>query len=380
LATHPPILYIITKLELGGAQKVCLSLFKGITTKQHTTFLISGTQGPLVREVKESPHTILLDSMTREITIHGLLRELRAFWHLIGIIKNIKKNHPDLIVHTHSTKAGILGRWAAWCAGVKKRIHTIHGYALHQHQSLFIWLGIYVIELFTSFITTHFICVSTADRETGQRLFPYFARKSTLIRAAVDWSTFYHPDRQGTPHPHQQSTPFIFGTIACFKPQKNLLDLLTAFAYVYRHTPAARLEIIGDGIQRTIIEQWLQEHELRHVVTLHGWQEQVIPFMKQWHAFVLSSLWEGLPCSVVEARLLKLPVVSYHTGGIHEVITHGHNGLLCPQKEWLSLAKNMLSLSLDRKLYTQLQNYPDDLTAFSTATMLEKHSALYQRL
>jgi glycosyltransferase involved in cell wall biosynthesis len=102
--------------------------------------------------------------------------------------------------------------------------------------------------------------------------------------------------------------------------------------------------------------------------------------MKQWHAFVLSSLWEGLPCVIVEARIYKLPVLAYDTGGISEVIKHGANGFLYPQKDWTSLAYGMLELARNKALYTQLKDYCDNLNEFSIETMVKKHHKLYCQL
>jgi len=372
-------LYIITKLELGGAQKVCLSLLKGLQTAHATASLISSTQGPLADSVKENPNVVLLANLQREVSLKNIFNEITCFIQLVRLITTFKKKYPHFIVHTHSTKAGLLGRWAAFFARVKVRIHTIHGYAFHAHQPWPLWLAIYVSELITSFITTHFVCVSSEDVKTGIKLFPRFAKKHTIIRAAVDVEKFYTPAQKTTPFPRHDQ-PFIFGTIACFKKQKNLFDLLQAFEDVHQQQPLTRLEIIGDGTLRPQIEQWLATHNLKDVITLHGWQHHVAPIMMTWHAFVLSSLWEGLPCTVIEARLLKLPVLSYNTGGIHDVIIPGENGFLYTQKRWRELAHGMLSLTKNKKLHAKMQHYADNLHDFNTEQMIQEHIALYEQL
>ena len=372
------VLYIITKLELGGAQKVCISLFKDLKERDARTFLISGIEGELVCEVFTQQGVSLFPSFTREISFSSALQEIRNFFTLVKAIRKIKKEHPKLIVHTHSTKAGIVGRWAAFFAGAKTRIHTVHGFAFHNNQPFWIWTPIYLAELITSFITTHFVCVSTADIRTGTRLFPRFAKKHSLIRAAVAWEQFHIPAHQAISFP--QSGPFIFGTIACFKPQKNLFDLLEAFAEVYKKNRHTRLEIIGDGALREKIEWWIKQHELTEVITLHGWQHNVVPIMHNWHAFVLSSLWEGLPCAVVEARLLHLPVVCYRAGGIDDVINNGRNGFLVDQGKVYQLAQRMYEISREHWLYNNLQNFPDELKDFQTESMVDQHKRLYEHL
>lgn len=368
------VLYILTKLELGGAQKICLSLMHHLQQHNIPHYLITGSQGLLVNAVKDNKNVILLDSFTREVSFN-IFAEFKNFIHLVKEIKKLKKDNPHLIVHTHSTKAGLIGRWAALCAGIKTRIHTIHGFAFHKHQSIIKNILIFIPEFITSLITTHFVCVSSTDVRLGKKLFPRFNKKHSIIRAAVEWDTFYQPARV-----INNEQPFIFGTIACFKKQKNLFDLLEAFNIVYQQNNDVRLEIIGDGHLRPLLEQWLIDHQLQRVITLHGWQSHVAPIMLNWHAFVLSSLWEGLPCAIVEARLLKLPVLAYDTGGIKDIIFNGKNGFLYQQKDTVALSRGMLELSLNKQLQNSLSSFTDNLESFKDQTMAFEHIQLYSNL
>jgi glycosyltransferase involved in cell wall biosynthesis len=371
------ILYIITKLELGGAQKVCLELCKNLQAAGHKTLLISGAEGQLVAQlpnyIPDSSHIILLSSFKREVNLKNLWLEFKNFYNLILQIKQLKKTYPDLIVHAHSTKAGLLGRWAAFFAGVKKRVYTIHGYGFNQYQPKLVAGAIYFLELITSFVTTDYVCVSELDLTIGAKLFPGFKRKAKLIRAGVDDQLFVAAKVDGA--------NFTFGTVACFKPQKNLFDLLRAFNHLKILDPANnyKLEIVGDGALRSEIETWINAHNLQNNIILHGWQapEKLPSIMAQWHCFTLSSLWEGLPCAIVEARCLKLPVLAYNTGGISEIIFNNKNGFLYVQGDWLGLANGMYNLAHDHKLYQKLSNYPDDLSSYSYSYMAQAHIDLY---
>ncbi len=369
------VVHIITKLELGGAQKVCLSLFEQLPSKNITTSLISGSEGALIPKVPVS-NIYLLPAFKREIS-WGIIEELRAFYAMVRQLKKLKKEHKEIIMHTHSTKAGLIGRWASWFAGIKNRVHTVHGYGFHDHQSSFVWGVIYLLELITSFITTRYICVSEKDLKTGTRLFPNFVKKSSLIRAAAHSMPVYRPAQKTSKNSGQL---FVFGSICAFKPQKNIPDLLAAFALVHAQNSQTRLEIIGDGVGRSELELLIAHHRLENAVVLHGWQENVQAFLTSWDAFVLSSLWEGLPCAVVEARFYRLPVIAYDTGGISEVIKQGKNGLLCPQKDWRTLAGAMLSIATDTALYDRLAKYKDRLTNFTVDSMVKQHVRLYQDL
>jgi glycosyltransferase involved in cell wall biosynthesis len=370
------VLYIVTKLELGGAQKVCLSLFEGLRALQHTTLLISGTEGVLHASVDGKEGVYLIPEFKREVSVRGMVNELYAFYKLWKTIRLLKKRYPHLVVHTHSTKAGLVGRWSALFAGVKKRIHTVHGFGFHPYQNKLAWFVHYSLELITSFITTTYICVSSADMQTGSRLIPWFKRKATIIRAAVDDQRF-SAARPIEKIPSENDL-FIIGTVSCFKQQKNLTDLILAFVQAYSINPLVRLEIIGDGIMRPDLEQLIQEQQIDDVVTLLGWQEDVASHMSRWHLFALSSLWEGLPCAIVEARLMKLPVVCYNVGGISDIIVDRKNGFLIPSGDYTALAQKIVVLSKDEQLYKSMQNNShDQLDSFKLHAMIQEHTKIY---
>ena len=93
----------------------------------------------------------------------------------------------------------------------------------------------------------------------------------------------------------------------------------------------------------------------------------------------MSSLWEGLPCAVVEARFLKLPVLAYRVGGMTDIITSGKNGFLYESGNIEQLAHGMVSLLIDKSLYKKLKECNEDLTPFTLSFMLQSHEALYRR-
>lgn len=398
------VLYIITKLELGGAQKVCLSLLKGIKDNGGFAGLVSGDQGALVKEVQNLDSVFLLKDFKREIGLKNLFKDIKLFFQLIKLIRKIKKKYPDLIVHTHSTKAGILGRWAALFAGIKKRVHTVHGFGFHEHQNKIEWLFIYLMEFFTAFITTHYVCVSKYDANTGSKLLPFFEKRYSIIRAAVEYDKFFIPAKSIS---NFDEGKFIIGTVSCFKPQKNLIDLLRAFKKVIndltekseKHTRPSHkasagtasvkifnvkeqfiLQIIGDGILRKELQSWVVKNNLQNNVEFLGWQSNVASWIKTWNLFAMSSLWEGLPCAIIEARLSRLPVVAYRISGIPEVIINNKNGFLVKPGDWEMLAEKIKFFILNQKDYLEISNYNDPLLDFHENSMIKNHIILYKSL
>ncbi len=363
------VVYIITKLELGGAQKVCLALFNQVN-ENITTYLISGTEGPLVSTVHDNSRAFLLPELTREVHFspRALMQEIRAFFAIVKVLKTLKKMHATVQVHTHSTKAGYMGRWAAFFAGIQTRIHTVHGFGFNDYQPTLIHSIAYVLEYCTALITSSYICVSTHDLALGKKKLPGFKQKAHLIRAAVDDQKFIAAQRFKEP----QKDCITFGTIACFKPQKNLIDLLKAFHQIHQQNPLTRLEIIGDGIQRPVLERFIKENNLGQAVSLHGWQHDVAPFMARWNCFVLSSLWEGLPCSIVEALFMEIPVIAYNVGGISDVLPESQ---LVEPGNWQMLAHKM----------QQFLNQPvapafAHKDTFALSAMIHQHQAVYTNI
>ncbi|MCK4265436.1 glycosyltransferase family 4 protein [Candidatus Babeliales bacterium] len=372
--------FILTKLELGGAQKVCLSLFKGLKKFGAKTTLISGNEGPLVKELKGLDNVFLLNSFKREVGLKTIWLEIKTFFKIISILRKLKKETPKIIVHTHSTKAGLLGRFAALLAGVKVRVHTVHGFGFNDFQPKLKWFIIYFLEALVCLITTHYICVSNADLNEGSRRLPGFKKKSSIIRAAVEWEKFYIPAKKEKSFKEKYS--FVFGSISCFKPQKNLFDLLKAFKIVFDSVSQKNLylQIIGDGEQREDLEGWIKKNNLQGHVDLLGWQSDVSSWMQNWDAYVMSSLWEGLPIAIVEARMLKLPVVSYSIGGIPDIIVDGQNGYLVKPKKIKTLAEKMLSILKDKNLYEKMSLCKEDLSEFNDDFMIRKHYETFSKL
>src|SRR2546422_2813873 len=185
--THT-ICQIITKLELGGAQQTTLYIVAHLDRSRFRPVLISGEPGLLDDEAKAlgGVEFYQVSSLVRQIRPW---RDLRALAELTRLLKTLK----PAIVHTHSSKAGILGRWAAWLAGVPIIIHTIHGSGISPSQPAWLrWLLI-GLERLTGLITTHWIAVSEADVVKGLGWGLFQRSNVSVIRPGVDTQSFQFP-------------------------------------------------------------------------------------------------------------------------------------------------------------------------------------------
>lgn len=391
------VVHIITRLDPGGAQKVCLLLLDGIQRQGGKASLISGSTGELVALAKKFDSVFLLKSLKHSIGLRSTLSDLKSFFQIIFLLRSLKKKSPNLIVHTHTPKAGILGRFAAFFAGVGKRVHTIHGLSFNKYQIWPVRIAIKTVEWFASLVTTHFICVSRADYNICQHLYPRFEKKSSIIYPAVDWRSFIPARRAdnfvGEVLQKKDKEQIKIGSISCFKPLKNLIDLFGAFKNVVVYIENKKngsdkivprieltLEVVGDGKLRPQLENWIMENGMESKIKLLGWKHNIQDLMTRWDIFAMTSLKEGLPCAVVEARFATLPVVAYAVGGIPEIIIHGKNGLLAKPHDLKSFTSNLSKLVLSNELRQKISTCSEDLSTFHDEAMCKKHLDLYTRL
>lgn len=395
--SKPAVLHIITRLDLGGAQKSVLALMQELQQNysDFEVYLITGTTGELITQAQQLNNVYLLDTLVWEIKPTNLILEFRNFGKLIKIMRLLKVKHDKIIVHTHTIKAGTLGRWAAFLAGVKIRIHTIHGFAFHLYQNKLIWLIFYLVELFNNLITSHFICVSSQDLSAGSEIFPGFAKKASIIRAATtDFALDCklrtrlrrhlsligtHDERAISKPSNQEQTvsEVKIGTIANLKPGKNLFELLKAFKFAQKqlkkHLILLKLEIIGDGPLRPAIQAYLKQHNLNNSVVITGWTANPLIYAQKWQGFIFTSLWEGLPCALVEIQALNIPIFAYQVGGLADLIDQSR--LIYPGK-WLDLAQALIQFQLNPTKQAIVKPKLD----FYIPKMAADHVSLYKKL
>lgn len=373
--TKPAILHIITKLDLGGAQKSCLALIAELQQNypDFEIYLISGSQGELITQARALKNVYLLDTLIWEIHPKNMLLEVKNFLKIIKFMRHLKTTHKKLIIHTHTIKAGTLGRWAAWFAGIPTRIHTIHGFSFHPYQNKLVWLMFYLVELFNSLITTHFICVSSQDLQVGCEIFPNFSQKSSIIRAA----TLYDKSTASIDTPNHNAPIITIGTVASLKPGKNLFELLQAFQFaqkkLQKHQIILKLEIVGDGPLRPTLQGYLNYYRLNDSVYITGWTPTPMLYAQKWSAFIFTSLWEGLPCALVEAKELNIPILAYQVGGLPDLLDQ--STLIYPHN-WLKLANQLIQSQLKPQIHTPHSTNP----AFYIPQMALDHIKLYKTL
>lgn len=337
------IAQIITNLELGGAQKATISLTKWLINRGYDVFLVTSAQGFLFAPVSQQLKNNLY-------CIKYLVRPINPVFDFIAFIRLylfLKYYKPD-IVHTHTSKAGIIGRWAAKLAGVKKIIHTIHGFAFNQYQPFLLRYFYILAEKVTSYITDKLIAVAPEVKNKGLKHRIGKLRQYHLIPEIVDIPSI---DKRET---YQKNGKIKIGMVACLKPQKSPDTFLKAARILLKQRNDLIFFLVGDGPLRRKLENSIERSKLNGSFIIMGWREDAYQLMNQWDVVVLTSLWEGLPHVIVEAFSLGKPVIASAVDGIKDVIKDGINGLLFQPGNYRELADKMLTVLNDNALRKKL--------------------------
>jgi glycosyltransferase involved in cell wall biosynthesis len=236
-------------------------------------------------------------------------------------------------VHANSSKAGVVGRLAAWLARVPVRIFTVHGWAFAQHQRpaslVYLWLDRIVRPL-----TTTFICVSERTLEEGLAARTCVESRAVVIPNAVDV--------EATPRAPLDGEPPRVVSVGRLKAPKDFATLLEALAAI---DVAFTCEIVGDGPDRDALAGAAPAG-----IELLGERTDVPEQLAASDVFVLSSRSEGMPISVLEAMAAGLPVVASSVGGVPEVVRDGETGIVVPPGDVGALAAALQRVLADAGL------------------------------
>jgi len=372
------ILYVITKLELGGAQKQLLELIFNLDKDRYSIFLFTAREGILIKDAESISHLKIKKSFFLERPINPL----RDIFALIELYLFIRKIKPQ-IVHTHSSKAGILARWAARFAKVKIIIHTVHGWSFNDYQFWLLRLIFIQLERITAYFTTKLIVVSYYDKEKGLKNKIGRENKYVIIRYGINYKDFdIEPDLNLKKELKIEQKDLIVGMIACFKPQKGIFDFVKSAYRVVQEFPEVKFLLVGDGILRPKIEKLIKKLKLKEKFILTGWRRDIPQLLSIMDIFVLTSLWEGLPIVVLEAKASKKPVVATDTGGIREIIRDSTNGFLVRCGDIEMIANRILLLLKDKELKKRLSENSKKTWEhrFSLFQMIKDTDSLYKQL
>ena len=374
------VVHIITKLEMGGAQENTLYTCKHLDRTKYKVVLVHGSGGYLDHAAYSLANTevISLESLVREVAPK---KDADCLRQLTLLLRKYKKRGP-VVLHTHSSKAGILGRIAGQLAGITPIIHSIHGFSFHEGQKFVLNKTYVAAEILTARMTDGFIGVSQAnlDEATAKGIIrPH--HHIALVRSGFDLDGFYEQSRDSAqdvrqefsiPHDHE-----LIVTIANLKPQKDPLTMVRAVAELRKRRPKVTILYAGDGPLRSEVEEEISKLGLEQNFKLIGWRRDVPKLMGAADIIALSSIFEGLPRVAVQAVVARKPFIGTKVDGTPEIIRSGKNGFLVPSRNPL-----LLSDALQKGLETRPTD-PDDVSrvrAWDADEMVRAQERFYEEL
>lgn len=354
------VVHVITKLELGGAQENTLYTCRHLDRRRFRVALMYGPGGLLDEDAHrlEDCEVVEVPELVRYVSP---LRDAACLEHLCSEMRRLVAEHGRLghdprhiIVHTHSSKAGIVGRLAARRAGVPKVVHSIHGFGFHEGQSRLKYQVFLNAERMAARVTDAFIGVSAANLAEARAKGIIGPRhRVELIRSGMPLAPYRDADdRRRAAREKLELRPEdeAILCIANFKPQKDPLTMVEAMAILQKQRPRAVLLFAGDGGLRPDVEAAVRRNGLDGVVRLLGWRRDVPDLLAAADVVALSSIFEGLPRSAVQAVASRRTFVGTRVDGTPEIIRDGKNGFLVEPRNPEALARALARALLRRPI------------------------------
>jgi glycosyltransferase involved in cell wall biosynthesis len=344
------VLRVIARLNVGGPALHVSYLSAGLAERGYRTTLVVGelAQGEGSMEfVAESRgvRVVKLSSLSREIA------PLRDFASLIQLTRLIQRQRPQ-IIHTHTAKAGAIGRVAALLAGGDRPIvvHTFHGHVLRGYFGPLRTLAFRLLEHVLARATTKLVAVSPEVRDELVSLGVAPADKFAVIRLGIELDErLVQATEDGRAESRRQlgvdPETFLVGWVGRMTGVKRVPDLLEAFGQLRAGGVDSRLCLVGDGPERESLERLAKSLGLAQDCLFLGYQEEMGRWFESFDAFALSSANEGTPVSAIEALAAGCPVVATRVGGVPDVVQDGETGFLIASGDTEALSRRLAELA-----------------------------------
>ncbi len=379
---RPLVAHVITKLAVGGAQQTALDLCEGLAGDGWETVLLAGpeidVEGSLAGEsARRGIRVVQVPHLRRAVRP---LRDLAATLWLLRWFRH----HAPAIVHTHSSKAGALGRLAARLGGVPAIVHTVHGWSFTPQTSPVLRATVVAVERVLARFTSTLVVVTEVDRSAGLAAGIGRADQYELIHNGLDLRAF-SAGRAGYDSVRLElGLPLatkLVGTVGRLAEQKDPMAMVEAMALVLDREPATAFVWVGDGPLRPKLEERIAQLGLHGRFIITGVRADVPRWLSALDVFVLSSRWEGLPRSATEAMAAGVPVIATAVDGVVELVEDGRTGLTVPTGDPELLADRVGKVLNQPELALALAKAGQiRAEAFDRATMISRFDSLYHRL
>lgn len=339
------VMRIIARMNIGGPALHCIILTSELDPERYRSLLVTGKESPAEGNMYGLAHEkgvepVIIEALGREIFLKD---DLRA---LVRLVRLIHQEKPD-IIHTHTAKAGTLGRLAAKLTNVPIIIHTFHGHVFHSYfgfvkTSFFLWME-KLLAKFTDAIIT------VGEQQRREIINYRIAPPEKIISVPLGLNLERFIDLTIDPSVLRselglEPDTFLVGIVARLVPIKNHACFLKAARLVLERNDKARFVVVGDGELRAELEREARDLHIESRVIFMGFQHNLEKIYAGLDIVTLSSFNEGLPVALIEAMAAGKPVISTDVGGVRDLILDGHNGLLVPSNDHKALAEAIVYL------------------------------------
>lgn len=350
------ILYILEATS-GGTQKHVIDIAKKIDKSEFQLDIIYST---------DRNKNFVQESKGIFYRTYGLpIRRSASFTDVSNILKMrriIKENKYD-IVHCHSTKAGFVGRLAAFVSRHPNVIYSPHGFMFCDNRILMKRFFYLQMEKYLGYLTQKVIAVSGSERDLAleHKIVPI--KKIITLFNSIDPSDY--DDFTYVNNIQQKLTngsEIILGTVGRLYYQKDPITLIKSFKVINDKFPNTKLVIVGDGPLEQVCIKLIHELGLDTKIELAGYQRNSKVYYKMFDIFMLSSHYEGLPYSLLEAMSMGIPAVGTNVVGIKDLIFNGRTGYLAEEGDYKGLAVSVINLLSNPQLLSEFSENAKKIT------------------
>ncbi len=369
------IFYIITKAFWGGAQRYAYDLVTHLPKEEFDIAVLVGGRGELIEKLNAQQIRIITLPLSNRF---DPISDLKTFFKLCVILS---KEKPQ-IIHLNSSKIGFLGGVAGRLTGIKKIIFTAHGWPFWEDRP---WLVKKIFRLLSwvmILLHHHTICVSKAVYRGGSEL-PFAQEKLRVIHNGIESPLFFlRPAAkrfiQATFNlPYTTLDKPWIGSVAELTKNKGILYLIDAVSLLKEKVICI---IIGEGKLKPAISRQISDRKLEEYIFLLGRVPEVDRLLKAFDIFVLPSITDAFPYTLLEAGLAELPMIASRVGGIPEIIENERTGLLVPTRDSNSLQRTLVMLLEDHEKALSLGANAKDFIehTYTLERMMAKTVAIYK--
>lgn len=382
------ILYLVTQTKWGGAQKYTLELadYFSQNNEVHIAFgeIDQQNQEFLAQCQAMGIKTIPIKNLVRNIQPS---KEINAFLELKKLLDS-EKYH---LAHLNSSKAGLIGSIATSMHNLNplntrlRLIYTAHGFVFNEPLNKIEKTIYKMSEKFSTAVENAIITVSDYDKKSAveNKICP--AQKMFTIHNGLDFNKYnFLSSQEAKTELNLDENKIYFGTIASFYKTKGhtyLVEAIKIFLETQDTTTNYHWLLIGDGPEQKNIEELIKKYHLEKYITIISPKNNDWRYLKAFDYFILPSVKEGLPYSILEAGLAKIPVIATRVGGVPEIITNQKTGILVTPANPLSLAQAMQEITKTELINSFIENnYQNIINNFDLHNTIRQTEKLYLKL